>query len=196
MRRRWTDRDIEQELRAAAAPLGRMPTARELVAIGKRPLSIIVGRRGGGYAAWAKRLGLLQKDSAKARGNEITKETAHLLRALAFRVEAQSEKAPFDLLVNGRLRVEVKSATWSEHRAPGGQIARGHVFFLRHAEPRCDLFILCGVDASNAVLWRYFVPAREAHVQTLTITEHGKYDRFKNALYLVDELLAGEARAV
>ena len=96
------------------------------------------------------------------------------LEALGFHVERQTTKAPFDLLV-GEVRVDVKRARYSEYGA-----TRGFIFQLHKVPPTCDVYLLCCVDGAGVVLDRYYVPASEAAVQTITITKCGKYEKYRN----------------
>lgn len=176
---------IEQELREVVGEMGRMPSAPELNARGLGRLATAALRnspqRGrGAFAWWANRLGASLKDSCTKRGVEIENRVAEELLGLGLAVVQQTTRAPFDLLVENRVRVDVKSAQYNEYTTPKGGRCCGHFFGLSKADPTCDLYILCGVDAANAILWRYFVPSSEARVRTLTITPTGQtYTRFR-----------------
>lgn len=178
---------IERDLRSVAAEAGRMPSANELRERGANPLAVAVSRRGGFYA-WADRLGLNVKDSETLRGIDAEHKTAEHLESLGFAVDLTTVKAPYDLLVNARVRIDVKSAKYGDYvnSKTGGHV-RGFVFRPK-PEPTCDLYILCGVGEDSEILWRYYVPAEEARIQTLTITPTGK----KYAKYLenIDALKA------
>jgi hypothetical protein len=186
---RWTEEQIEAELRGVAQELGRMPSANELRARGKNDLACAIPRAGG-YKAWAERLGLAQKGAATHRGLRIQGLVAAVLRERGFLVDEMTTRAPYDLLVNGKARVDVKSARFSNFPL---QVVRedgttrtwnraGFVFGLNKAEPTCDLYILCGLDDKDTILWSYYIPADKARVQMITITPEGKYTLFKEDL--------------
>lgn len=178
--------ELENRLRAAARPLVRMPSASELRGIGEGGLANKVARTGG-FAVWARRLGLRLKGTETHRGQAWEAREARALRELGASVEWQSTKAPFDLLVNG-LRVDVKSAQWTEYR-PGDRVVRGYVFAGLRGGKGCDVFDLVCV-AGSTLLHRFVVPAEAARVRTLTITPRtltgaGKYSAFRDRLDLL-----------
>ncbi len=172
MRKKWTDDLIDDGLREISKSYGRMPSAKEMRAHGANDLACAVSRRVG-YLKAAHRLGLKIKGSETHRAQAIESLAAAYLAERGYRVDRQTCKAPFDLLVNGEIRVDVKS---------GKRTAGGYVFAGIKNGADCDVFMLCGVDDSNAMIWRYFVPASEARVQTISIRPTGKYGRFRENL--------------
>lgn len=183
---RWNDALIEQRLEPHIARLGRMPTSPELIAVeGNTALSSAVAHHGS-YAGWARRLGVVQSGGTVHRGQRWEEHEAAFFCEQGCAVEAQATKAPFDLLVNGQ-RVDVKSATWGDY----GPV-RGFIFCLKDKDHsvRCDFFdLVCVKD--DQLAHRFVVPAKNASVQTVTITERtlggfGKYSKFMDA---VDPLL-------
>jgi hypothetical protein len=176
----WTDEKVAEALRPIVAELGGMPSAQELDDRGLCGLRASISMVHGGVRSVAHKHGFSMRDSCTKRGLEIEDKVTESLRAMGFSAERQSMHAPFDILVNGRVRVDVKSARYTECRSGRSHVCRGHVFGIAKADPTCDLYILCGVDAANAILWRYFVPSSEARVRTLTITPTGQtYTRFR-----------------
>jgi hypothetical protein len=174
VRRRWTDADVEQELRIAVAKkAGAMPSANELRAMGLNALACQLARTGGGYRAWARKLGLAPKSSETAFGQKWEEYVAGYLRALRYDVVQQTTKAPFDLLVNGRFRINVKSATWHEYGA-----CRGYFFGLANTWRHCDVFALVRVQQDSSPLPILWVPAGEAQQQTITLTGKHRFNTY------------------
>jgi len=171
MRMSWTDDLIASHLINAARGLQRMPSANELRALGQNALAMAVSRRGG-FRYWAERLNLPLKGTETHRGQAVETHVAAYLVGLGFDVKSQTTRAPFDMLIDGCVRVDVKSARYGDYirkdaRKRTPQRTKGFAFGLNKVPPTCDLYVLCGVDEGNTVLWRYFVPATEARVRML-----------------------------
>jgi len=170
----WSDELIEFELRWQAKTLGRMPTANELRRIGRMDLAMAVSRSGG-FRSWAGRIGVELKGTETHRGNSVEDAMVGHLEKLGFRVDRQSTRAPFDLLVDG-VKVDVKSGSQT---GPSG----AHTFGSMKIPATCDLYLACFVDGIGRIFSRYFIPASEARVVTLSIRPFGKgkYERFREA---------------
>lgn len=187
----WTRERVAAELRVEAARRGHMPTVVELQRTGRNDLACAVVRSGG-FRQWATTLGLPLSGSETHRGQDEEERTAGFLRERGFRVERQTCRAPFDLLIDS-IRVDVKSARPTP--MPSAKHGLAHVFALSKVPPTCDLYLLVGLDAGGAVLWRYFIPAAEAHVRTITICATGKYARFKDNIGLLRQMIAQHGQA-
>lgn len=148
-----------------------MPSRRELVEMGKEPLASTVTRLDGGFRGTAKRLGLSLKASCTAFGQDWESYTEAVLRNLGYEVERQTTKAPFDLLVSGKVRVNVKSARYHEYGP-----CKGFFFGIGTTWKRCDVFALVKVDAPTPpILW---VPSAQAQQQTITLTGRHRLNAF------------------
>jgi hypothetical protein len=185
---RWTAEKIAAQLTPLAKAMNRMPSMPELTRAGHGRLANAITRSGGSMA-WAKTIGMPLKESETRRGQAIEAAIADELRSLGFSVERQSTRAPFDLLVDG-VRVDVKSGKYGEYKHKNGTLVRGHVFALNKVPATCDLYLLVGVDGENRPLWRYYIPASEAQVRTITITPTGKrYAAFKDDIAHLTRLI-------
>ena len=187
--RRWTEAQIEAELLLVVAEVGRMPTMGELRDRGLNALGCKISRTGGGFRGWAAKLGVELRGTETHRGQVIETVLMQWLLERQFFVERQTTKCVFDLLVNG-LKVDVKSAAMSTYvnvTKKGPKTCNmGHVFGIYNnngAKTSCvDVYVLCGVNASGGILWRYFIPEPELRVHMVTITPNGKYSRFREDL--------------
>ncbi len=171
--KRWTDEIMEAEVRAVSAEKfgGRMPSAPELNDIGLHSLANRISRTKGGYRGVAKKLALTLKDSETAFGNVWEDFVEGYLKAHGREVQRQTTRAPFDLLVDGHVRVNVKSARWHEYGP-----CKGFFFGLSDTWNRCDVFALVKVqDNVQELLW---VPSREAQQQTITLTKKHRLNAF------------------
>lgn len=174
----WDDATIESELRLMAGELRRMPSVNELKASGANDLACAIVRSGG-FLKWSERLGLGRKSSETHRGQKWERHEADYFRSLGFTVEAQSARAPYDLLVNGH-RVDVKSSMLTRHGwYQFGGIDRG---------AGCDFFDLLCIE--GGVKARLIVPASMANVVKISMTPTtleglGKYAAFVGAVHLL-----------
>lgn len=165
MRKKWSDAEVERVLLEASASLGgRMPSANELRAIGQESITSRIVRTGG-FRHWSERLGLRQKQGSGAHefGERWEVFVHGLIVAMGWKSELQRRHAPFDILVDGRIRIDVKASKWHDYGA-----VRGFTFWLGESWQRCDAFALVKVsDGPPEVLW---VPSSEAQQQTITLT--------------------------
>jgi hypothetical protein len=170
----WSSWEIMEALRPFINKYGRMPTATELRARGRNDLACAVGRSGG-FRYWAKKCKAVLKVCETVQGQRVEAEVAEWLRDQDFEVRRMTTKAPYDLRVN-RLRVDVKSGHWTESSS-------GWVFHLGKKDPpRCDVYVVVCLDDLDRHMRRYVIPADRARVQTMTITDHGKYEHYRDAI--------------
>ena len=86
-------------------------------------------------------------------------------------VASRRTKSPYDLKV-GRIRIDVKSAKWSEYSKPNGHEVRGFIFAGCKYGRDCDMFFfVCLHPSKNRVRHVFAVPSSEANVQTVTISK-------------------------
>lgn len=189
MRRRWSTEDIHSELLAVARDLGRMPSTLDLSVRGRNDLSCQISKRGG-FRAWAKLIGFEQQDSESKLGAAGEDNAIDLLRSLGFEVERQTARAPFDLLVNG-VRVDVKTGRLFDSYGTSNPGVRAFIFALNKVPATCDLYLLNCVTGDGSVLDRYFIPASEAKVRTISImaSGRGKYERFRGCHEEISKLV-------
>lgn len=191
MRVHRTDAELLDAIKSVdCARRGEMPSSRDLRAAGMNAIACLISRRGG-FEQWAERAGLRLRDSCTKRGRAAELNSADWLAGLGFSVEKQTRKAPFDLLVDGRVRVNVKSGKHGSFEMPGGGKCEGHFFGIGKTWKHCDVFLLCAVADDGVVLSRHIVPSRYAQVATITLTPDGKYKEFRDAVHLIREAMKG-----
>lgn len=182
MRISWTDEAAEVALREVAALVGgRMPSANELRAHGYGSLPSRLTRTGG-MLVWAERLGLASSKDAHSPefGERWEEYVTAVLRTHHYAAEPQRRHAPFDILVGGNLRVDVKASRYHDYGA-----VRGFTFWLGKCWQKCDVFALVKVDGPTpAILW---VPSSEAQQQTITLTGKHRLNAF-TSMGLLDEM--------
>lgn len=128
----------------------RMPTYSEMRTIyNGDSLTNKVTRTGGSFK-WAKRLGLPMKQSETKLGVYAEKYVANLLRSSGFTVEETPVRHPYDLLVDGCVKIDVKAANISYVRND-----KIRAYRLSKRQPTCDFYVLCEID--DEVVSRIFV---------------------------------------
>lgn len=128
-------------------------------------LKAVISRRGG-VTKWAAMSSLsTRNESCTRRGWAAELLVASELADRGYDVERQRRaKAPFDLLVDGRIRINVKSATYHEYG-----VSKGYFFGIGDTWKRCDVFAFVAMhrDGSRTTYWAM---ADEVKQQTLTLT--------------------------
>jgi len=174
-RKTWTDESVASALTEIHAKIGMMPTNTYLQQIGRGDLSNQVCRRGG-FLAWAERLGFKRAHSDSDTGWDGEKAVERQLQP-HFKVERQGPvKWPFDLLVDGALRVDVKAARFATYGACSGW------FYRIGKAPQADLIALHQLDTGST----HFIPWTIVPRTNITISRTGGiWARFENNLEIV-----------
>lgn len=173
---KWTDKRFAEELKLVSDGLGRMPTNSELKKLGRGDLSNQIVKRGG-FKPIADRFGLRQSDSDSLFGWEGEKMAQEVLEEKGFQVERSGEvRWPFDLLVDGLVRVDVKSARFAQYGPCSGW------FYRIGKRPQADVIMLVQVDTKEA----YYLHWLDCPSSNITISrDGGKYRNFKGAHHLI-----------
>lgn len=131
----------------------RMPSRQEIEDYyGDTSLTNKISRTGGHYY-WAKKLGLEIKHSETRLGIHAENVICDLLLDMGYTVEKTSLKYPYDLLVDGCVKIDVKAANVSYVR--GSKI---RAYRIAKRQQTCDFYILCEVDGDQ-VSNVYVVPS-------------------------------------
>lgn len=181
--KKWTEVTIATEIMKLANQFDppRMPSNSETVEMyGSCGLSNAISKNGG-YRYWAKKLGLEHAYSETKVGVQGEAFIADELRSMGFDVQTTSARFPYDLLIDGCVKVDVKSANTSYIR--GCPI---HAFRLAKRQQTCDIYIFYEID-TGAV---YVVPAHIIHgqVQVEMGLDSKMYRPYKDAYALITEL--------
>ena len=155
---RWSVEQVHKGVLDVKTGLGlnRMPTNEECVFYtNSNALSGAIRRYCGGFFTLAKTLGLSIKSSETATGKYYENIVAERLRSLGCEVRHTPQNYPYDLLVNGCVKVDVKYSS-VQHR----NSHPGYKFCLRKPISTCDVFILVTMnDASEDIRNYYIIPA-------------------------------------
>lgn len=178
----WTEEMIADGINRIASTFSpkRMPSNREVIEHeGNYKLAVAIQKHGG-YAYWADRLGLERKYSETFLGVEGEKTIAEVLNAKGFDVKTTTTRHPYDLLVNGCVKVDVKTAKTSYIR--GCPI---HAYRLAKRDHTCDFYIFYEYDTLRV----YVVPAHKCQGQVQVEMGYNSklYAKYLGAFDLIKE---------
>lgn len=183
-RTKWTSELIAERILKVAGSGGVMPTNTFLTQSNQCDLANAISKNGG-YIAWAEQLCLSRNQSDSDTGwlGEIAVKV--LLESRGFAVERSTAvKWPHDLLVNGCLRVDVKSARFAEYGACKGW------FYRIGKSPQADVIALYQLDTSEI----YWLPWYLCPQTNVTISKNGgKYSRFRESYQIVTDMAAARS---
>lgn len=179
--RKWTYEEIEKSIYSVANSLGikRMPTYHDIISEEGNSLSNAIVRTLG-YKGWAERLKLSIKESETSFGQSTEDMVEKLLNKQGFHTYQMGTIAPYDILVNQNIRIDVKSATLR---------GNSHTYALGSKPHCCDIYICVGFDENrNDIMDILIIPFTEAKTQTITVRNRkGKYMKFKDRWGLISE---------
>jgi len=167
---------VTAQLRPIVAELGRMPTNSELCLRGRGDLANQIVKRGG-YKTIADRLGVTQVTSDSSFGWEGELTAMGILQEAGFEVERSAQvRWTYDLLVDGCVRVDVKTAIYAEYGPCKGW------FFRIGKRPQSDVIMLLQKDTG----FSYYLHWMDCPFSNITISRNGgKYNRFLNAYSVI-----------
>lgn len=181
MRRHWTDEAVETEIRQICEALGHFPSSSELRTMERNDLAAQVSRRSG-FIYWSERVGFKRRESDSDTGWRGEDDAARSLQEFGFSVTRRAGVTwPFDLLLDGVLRVDVKATRLHRYGHSLGW------FYRIGKEPQSDLILLWQLDTGDfyAIPW-YLCPRTN-----VTISQSGgKYARFLNNVLVIQEMAA------
>lgn len=161
--------------------LGRMPTFSEMRDFtGSHALEGKVTDSGGSFV-WAKRLGLPLKQSDSKTGWDGEVLACEILTEHGLSQERSGPvKWPFDIIVDGAVRVDVKSARYAEYGPCKGW------FYRIGKAPQADVIMLLQLDTRDC----YILPWTIVPRTNITIArDGGKYRMFLNRFDLLRKLV-------
>lgn len=182
---KWNEETIAAKVADIAnkfAP-ARMPSNSEVIEMtGNYALANAI-QKNGGYEYWANKLGLERKHSETKIGIEYERRVAEMLRKGGHSVQETTIKHPYDLLVDGCVKVDVKVA--------GTSLVRGskvHAYRIAKRQHTCDFYICCEVDTDGI----YVIPANmvTGQVQIEMGLNSQKYSYYKDAFYLIGDAVS------
>ena len=173
--KRWSEEDIISEIYKVMKVLeiDRMPSSVEIERVmGNTSLSNIIAKRGG-FNKWASKLHLNQSKCETRLGLYGEEMIKKFLENKGYIVEKMSVKHPYDLLVNGNIKIDVKTS--NKYTNPTGWSS--YSFNLEKKNPTCDIYVLiCNDDNKKLV-----IPSKYLKQKQVCITDNEiKYEHFKD----------------
>ncbi len=152
----WTESKVLDAIKEAMEGIGidRMPSRSEMDKYyGNSALSNKISKTGGFYH-YAEMLGMEIKPSETALGVSVENTIRHKLISLGFDVEKTPTKFPYDLIVNKRVKIDVKAG-----RLTTSGIWPYYTFNLEKKEPTCDFYVAVTLKEADEVKDIYIIPS-------------------------------------
>jgi hypothetical protein len=152
----WTEQKIIDGIKEVMKQKGieRMPSRSEIDRhYGNSALTNKISKTGGFYF-YADKLGLEIKESETALGTFAQNFVRLKLITLGFDAEKTSTKFPYDLLVNRRVKIDVKSGRIFQNST--GQY---YAFNLEKKFQTCDFFIAVTLGKNDEIKKIYIIPS-------------------------------------
>ena len=183
----WDDKEIERGINEVrdALMLDRMPSSTEIKVYYGNSRLVNAITKNGGFRHWAEKLGLEPKDTSTNFGYKHEERVKELLEERGYTCEMTSTKHPYDLLINGCVKADVKTARISKVKD-----CDRHTFYLAKQQQTCDVYIVVCLDDNDEMKKLYVVPAHVMHGKTQLSpgTKHSKYNQYLNRWDIIDQL--------
>lgn len=170
---KWTNELIKSEILNVmnALNINRMPTSVEIKQVTNNSKLINAIRRNGGYLYWATALKLKQSECDTRTGLAGELKIKEILENKGYEVSKMSCKHPYDLLINGNVKIDVKLA--NVYNSPDGWSS--YSFNLSKDNPTCDIYVLICNDNKKTLV----IPSKFLKQTQVCITDkNSKYNLF------------------
>lgn len=182
----WTEEEMIHDILEVANKFdpARMPSRREIEEYYKNSSLADRISRNGGFYHWAEVLGLETKHSETKVGFIAENEIAKLLSDIGHSVEITNSRYPYDLLVDGCVKIDVKAS----HRTlvHGAEV---YAYRLAKRQQTCDVYVFCEMEGSN--IESFFVVPSNAitgQVQVEMGTKSTIFEKYRNRLDIIDDI--------
>lgn len=163
--------------------INRMPTRTEVSKFtGNESLCNRI-MRSGGFKAWAERLNLKFKNCETYFGNKYEELAAFRLKTWFKDVKRTPVKFPYDIVVNGRTKIDVKAS-----RLYKGKTGNYYTFNLESKYPKCDFYVAYCLDDKDIIKKVLVIPACVmAGKSQLSVGENSIYDKYNFGWDLIEK---------
>ncbi len=137
---RWSDELIQDRILEVvnALKLDRMPSRSEVIKYYRSSgLAGKISKEPGGWYKWAERLNLPIKNSETGLAKQYEAVAADKLMSLGHEVERMPQNFPYDLLVDGAVKIDVKVSNLFR-----GKAGNFYTYNLEKKYCTCDIYIL------------------------------------------------------
>lgn len=171
----WTEEKVKSEILKCMDILGldRMPTSDELKGLGRMDLHNKISRTKK-YSGWAEVIGLERKSSETTFGQHFEDLVCNMLMDKGHSVERMTTRHPYDLLINGSVKADVKAGTAYLLRGK----SRIHSFLINKKEPTSDLYVVLALDEIHEIERLFIIPSHRLKLRMLNIGANSKYNNF------------------
>lgn len=178
----WTIDKIKAEILEVMKALNieRMPTSVEIKRVTKDSRLNNAIRRYGGYLFWSMKMGIQQSECTTRTGLEGELLIKDILEGKGYKVDKMSVKHPYDLLVNGNIKIDVKVS----HKYKG-KYGQYYTFNLEKSNPTCDLYIMICIYSEKKEL--LIIPSKFLHQTQISISDNSKYNIYKDRWDYIDQ---------
>ena len=182
--KKWTFEKVKEEVLRISADSGIMPSFKTMdLETGNKGLSVAVSRYGG-YRVVAEKLGLKVKKSETNFGRDFEIICLQEIeKKFSFDCEQMTVRHPYDLLVSGAVKVDVKVA----------KKLKAHNFYmysfnLEKKAQTCDIFVCYCID-DNKIVKTYIIPAvvLSGKCQLSVGINHSIYDKYINQWHFIKD---------
>lgn len=195
-RTKWNDKKIIEEINSCMKTLNlnRMPTRSELENINRGDLCNAIGKSDG-YYGWAKKLGLKTKMSETTKGKRYEYIAERILKGHFKNTEVlqMSQNYPFDILVDGTVKIDVKVGT-----VHNGFDVPAYTFRTGKKYGSCDIYLCFGLNKKQEISNIFIIPTAMANVTTINVCIGGnsKYLRFSNRWDIISEMMTSNKKLI
>lgn len=171
----YTDEEIQNEIFKVMKTLNidRMPSASEIVSVTKNQKIHNAIQRSYKYSGWARKLNIELKNSETSFGKEYENiAVVDILQNTGFDSEKMSQNYPFDLLVDGYIRVDVKVGKRYYYKDD----KYFYSFNMEKKYPVCDIFVVYCINDDNKIEKTLIIPSAKLHVTQLSVGAKSRYD--------------------
>lgn len=179
-----TEDEIQQKLWNIIKKLNinRMPSRSEIISVEKDNKLHNAIVRGLGYFKWAEKLGLEMKDSETLMGISYQDICIKQLNDMGYKAERTTTNAPYDVIVNDNIRIDVKSS-----HAYYIKKSRVHTFAINKKFPTCDLYVLYALaEEGNEIERMFVIPSKYLKLISVSIGTNSKYNKYINRWDYID----------
>lgn len=168
MRKQWSEEAVVNDLTAICKSIGHFPSFTELKEMGRNDLMCQVSRRGG-VVFFSQKVGYSRVWSDTDTGWDGERRVASIITSDGFVVEKSlGYRSPYDLLVEGIARIDVKTAGRVTYKNGNHGFCTGW-FYRVGKEPTCDFVVLYRKDREDC----FVIPWHKSTTTNITISEGG-----------------------
>lgn len=186
----WTTDRAEKEIIQIKDSLGldRMPTRSEILNFRENNDLCSYISRSYGFYGYASRLGLPIKESETTVGKKFEYIVSGIIHADGHSVEHMPQNHPYDLFVDGCLKIDVKYSNLFQ-----GEHGNFYRFSWEKKYPACDVYVLISskTGEQDCAVIRVIPSCHIDNTSGLAIGEHNSiYDMYINRWDYIDEYLS------